>query len=166
MLFKSEVAMYYDFSGCYLLYLLLRHRYYISVPRLIMKGVNDSPWCGWRDVVKNSNLVFSNMVMTQKKSLSLRQRWGCPFVRTIVSRLSICISWMNYSDHFLLLLLLVVIYYITHTLTMHTLAYTGKQYRDIAHTYCVFLFAWNISSELPIMDGWGTVQWQCKRRCI
>ena len=140
MLFKSEVAMYYnDFSGCYLLYLLLRHRYYISVPRLIMKGVNDSPWCGWRDVVKNSNLVFSNMVMTQKKSLSLRQRWGCPFVRTIVSRLSICISWMNYSDHFLLLLLLVVIYYITHILIMHTLAYTGKQYRDITYTYCVLL---------------------------
>ena len=79
MLFKSEVAMYYDFSRCYLLYLLLRHRYYISVPRLTeMKGVSGSPRCGWRDVVKKSNLVYSNMVMTQKEKLTTKAKVGVP----------------------------------------------------------------------------------------
>jgi len=69
MLFKSGAVTYYDFSGCYLLYLLLRHRDYISVRRLTeMKGSGSSQ-CGWRDVVvKNSDLVYSNAVKSQKKS--------------------------------------------------------------------------------------------------
>ena len=96
-----------------------------------MKG-SGSPRCGWRDVVvKNSDLVYSNAVKSQTKSPITKAKARVPVVSTIVSRLSVCNLWMNYSDCFFF------VTYITHALTMHTLAYTG-QYRDIAYT-CIHI---------------------------
>ena len=76
MLFRSGPVIYHE-NLCGL-YMLLRHRDYLSVNRLVEMS-STTKACGWRAAVKGSNSAYSNGVFCQKNSpITTRPKQSVP----------------------------------------------------------------------------------------